>query len=537
MKRRTFKVLTMLLAIAVFCCAFIPAAPAFAIASTDIPSAYVVYDGTDYYLIHYEDLLDSYISYVEDPNCDEAKLAKFYFDTLDAGFEEHFIAYVSEITNKYVDFGAVLDKYIDTEDIGETYSWFNTDEASSAFEALTKLLILGADGSITGHVFVEPTGYKAVDPIPIENPSVETADPNDTAIPANWANNAWGNHTAAFTYLNEGYTGNRSVKVEITGYEDGDAKWFFNPVELEHRDYVFSDYYRSNIDTKVIVAVTTDMGSIEYIDLPFAPASEDWTKYEAAFTMPENGETATVYHLLSRDGYLMTDDYQIGLYEYEGFDRGLVTITFDDGWEENTLTALPIMQAYGYKSNQFYATTFIENPSVPNSRELIQLFIDDGHEIGSHSITHPDLTTLSEQEVIDELVGSKQFLENYLAISIQYFATPYGAYNVFVKNCIMTYYQAHRTVDIGYNSKDNFDVGRLKCMSILSTTTASEVEEWVQKAKDENLWLILLYHRVADNPGIYDTTSELFAEHMQAINDADIPVITMSQALAEIENQ
>lgn len=534
MKKITIRILVVLLFIAV-CFTLIPSATASADASITIPSGYVLFDGTDYYLIDFEDLLIAYMAYLDAPNSDEAMLVRFYFDTLDMGFGGHFIAYVSAITNKYVGFNAVLDKYIDTEDINETYGWFNTDAATSAFDTLTELKVLGPDGNVTGSVFVGPDGYESI--IVIENPSVEIVDPNDSSVPENWSSNSWGSHTAAFTYLNEGHSGSRSVKVEVTGYVDGDAKWFFDPVQLEPGDYVFSDYYRSDVDSRVILAVTTDTGDTKYIDMPYAPASESWTKYEESFTMPADGVTVTVYHLLSRDGYLVTDDYHISPYNYEGFDRGLVTITFDDGWEDNTLTALPAMQLYGFKSNQFYATAYIENPWVPDPKALIQQFIDDGHEIGSHSITHPDLTTLPEAQVIQELEGSKQFLEDYLEISIQHFATPYGAYNTSVKDSIMTYYDTHRTVDTGYNSKDNIDVSRLRSMSILSTTTASEVQAWVEKAKDEKLWLILLYHRVADDPGEYDTTPELFSGQMQVINDSGIPVVTISQALAEIETQ
>ena len=459
--------LAILLILAV-CFTLVPAVTASAGASTDIPSAYVVYDETHYYLIHYEDLLDAYMYYVDNPHANEAKLAKFYFDTLAMGFEAHFIAYVSGVTHKYVDFGAVLDQFIDTESIDEAYGWFNTDAATSAFNMLTELKVLGPDASVTGSVFVGPDGYETA--VLIDNPSVEIVDPNDSTVPQNWSHNSWGSHTAAFSYLNEGHTGNRSVKVEVTGHVDGDAKWYFHPLALEPGDYVFSDYYRCSVDTKVNLAVTTNTGDTQYFVLPPAPASEDWTKYEAIFSMPEDAVTATVFHLLTQDGYLITDDYHIDPYRYEGFDRGLLTITFDDedGWEATAQNALPMMQQYGFKSEHFFTTTNIENSSVSNPKEIIQQYIDDGHEIASHSITHPDLTTLSQQDLIDELEGSKDFLEDYLGISIKYFASPYGAYNGFVKDSIMTYYSAHRTVDMGYNSKDNLDTSRLKCMCILS---------------------------------------------------------------------
>jgi peptidoglycan/xylan/chitin deacetylase (PgdA/CDA1 family) len=372
----------------------------------------------------------------------------------------------------------------------------------------------------------------------VENSSLEIADAGDSNMPENWAYNCWGKNITAFTYLNEGYSGDHSVKIEVADYEDGDAKWFFDPVKLTPGDYIFSNYYRSNVDTKVIVTINTHAGDKEYIDLPIAPASEEWIKFEASFIVPEYAETVTVYHLLAKDGYLITDEHQINSYSFEGFNRGLVTITFDDGWEENTKTALPILQEFGYKTNQFYATTYIENPRVTNPKNLIKLFVYDGHEIGSHSISHPYLTTLSEQEVTGELKGSQEFLENYLGINIKHFATPFGAYNTFIKEDIMNYYNAHRTaIDFGFNSKDNFDVSRLKSQSVLLDTTTSEFEEWVRKAKDEKLWLILLYHKVTDNPNEYDTTPQIFLEQMHMIMDADLPVVTISEALTELVDQ
>ncbi len=371
----------------------------------------------------------------------------------------------------------------------------------------------------------------------VANPSMELSDTAYADNPLRWSNNGWGNNEVVFTYLNTGYASGRSVRTDVINYEDGDAKWYFDPVELAPGDYIFSDFYRSDVDTRVVAAVHTDLGEVRYIDLPDAPRSEDWNTYEACFAMPEYGQKLSVYHLLSREGYLITDNYSIKPYRYTGFDRGLVTITFDDGWEENVLTALPVMKEFGFKSNQFYATTFIEHPRVPNARDIFKLFEVEGHEIGSHSVTHPHLTTLTGDELTAELADSKAFLEEYLGIRIQYFATPYGAYNTSVNKNIMEHYAAHRTVDRGFNSKDNFDMSRLKCQSILHNTTTAQIAEWADKAKQERLWLILLYHKVADDPNKYDTSPDDFREHMMVIREANIPVVTMSEALAELQMQ
>jgi len=395
-----------------------------------------------------------------------------------------------------------------------------------------KILVFIAISILVGSHKSVTTSNENVEVQFIENASMEKVNPDK------WLNNSWGENDAKFTFLDKGYLSKHSVKTEITDYKSGDAKWFFEPVELTPGDYTFINYYKSNVDTRVTLAITTTRGKTRYIDLPNAPSSEEWVKYETSFAMPKYGKTATVYHLLTQEGYLVTDAYKIKPYEYVGFNQGLVTITFDDGWEENTKTALPIMKKFSFKSNQFYATSYIENPRVANPKRLINLFIEDGHEIGSHSVTHPYLTELPKEDVTFELEESKTFLQNYLDIDIQYFATPFGAYNTSVKDEIMKYYNAHRTaVDFGYNSKDNFDVSRLKCQSVLSTTTPEEIKKWVDKANDENLWLILLYHRVADNPNEYDTTIEMFREHMQIINDSEISVVTISEALDEISEQ
>lgn len=371
-------------------------------------------------------------------------------------------------------------------------------------------------------------------PVPIDNPSVELTDPKDANKPLQWSNNSWGNNNSVFTYSVEGFDGGKSVKIDVTDYKDGDAKWYFDPVELAPGDYTFSNYYRADVDTRVVAAVHTLAGDIRYIDLPDAPSSEQWRGYSASFAFPDYGYKVSIYHLLSCDGYLITDNYSIEPYKHVGFDRGLVTITFDDGWEENVLTALPVMKEFGFRSNQFYATAYIEHSRKPDVREVMTLFMSEGHEIGSHSVNHPRLTELSGEQVAAELVDSKLFLEEYLGVGIQYFATPYGAYNTSVKTSISEHYAAHRTVDRGFNSKDNLDVSRLKCQSVLDNTTPAQIAEWVKKAKDERLWLILLYHRVTEDPKKYDTTPALFYEHMRVIKESGIPVVTMTEALAEL---
>ncbi len=54
---------------------------------------------------------------------------------------------------------------------------------------------------------------------------------------------------------------------------------------------------------------------------------------------------------------------------------------------------------------------------------------DRGHEIGSHTISHPDLTSLSAEQLAYELEASRSELRAITQHPIDFFAYPYGASN------------------------------------------------------------------------------------------------------------
>ncbi len=377
----------------------------------------------------------------------------------------------------------------------------------------------------------------------IHNPSLEIPSSDDPDLPEGWETNAWGDNEAEFSYLEEGHTGERSIRVDITSYDDsnyngGDAKWRFDSIKVTPgQDFRFSNYYRSDVETRVVLAVTRKDGELYYPELARLPASNSWRLHESTFTVPFTADKIAVYHILESVGYLITDDYDLSPYTHEGFKSPLLTITFDDIWNENTLTALPVMQEYGFKSTQYYPINTIKAYEDSDPFEIIMRTIDAGHEIGSHSVTHPFLTRLNAEELEHELLYSKQFLEDNLGVKVSHFAAPYGDYDEYVNSRIMRHYESHRVVKSGYNSLDNFDISQLIVQNILDHTTAEEVSSWVQKAQNDNTWLILLYHRVGDNPGDYDTTEDLFAAQMEVIADSGITVKTISEALQEVKPQ
>lgn len=104
-----------------------------------------------------------------------------------------------------------------------------------------------------------------------------------------------------------------------------------------------------------------------------------------------------------------------------------ILLTFDDGSETVYTEALPIMQKYGFTGTAYIVYNFIGAGRFVDRDQIRELYAA-GWEIGSHSISHNDLTMYSDKQE-DEIVSSRKRLESYLGIPIFSFAYPFGAYN------------------------------------------------------------------------------------------------------------
>ena len=406
--------------------------------------------------------------------------------------------------------------------------------------AIVALLILGILDSRL--MQSRPGGDRGglVDPEPIlstgnliPNDSVEQQSVEDPGRPVAWRQSKWGSNTPVFEYLDSGRTGGRSLKVTMSNLRDGDAKWIHEPVAVKAgNDYQYSDFYKSDIDTQVVVELHHEGGRRTYQALPNAPASAAWQQYATSFTVPLGVEKVVIFHLLARDGYLITDDMGLRPHTAEGFARGLVTLTFDDGWETNVETVLPRLNEENLRSVQFFATKFVEGIDDEGVRESYA----SGHEVGSHAVNHEDLRDLPAEQLDYELQHSKAYLESITGTPVVAFATPFGAYDSNVVDRIRASgYRLHRSVDTGFNSKNDFDVWNVRVQNVLLDTPLSEIRSWVEKASSERLWLVLVYHRVGGEPlGRYDSTEADFEQHLEILRNSGIPVVTFSEALGEL---
>lgn len=154
----------------------------------------------------------------------------------------------------------------------------------------------------------------AVSPNLISNPSVENPS-SSASIPANWAKGGYGSNTRVLKYPVVGFNSTKAIQVEISNYTTGDAKWFFNEVPITPgKIYTFSDLYTSNIPSIVDVRFKMADGTYKYKDVAFLGPTDSATSFKnvsVQIIAPDQAVSLTVFHLINKNGYLITDEFSL----------------------------------------------------------------------------------------------------------------------------------------------------------------------------------------------------------------------------------
>jgi peptidoglycan/xylan/chitin deacetylase (PgdA/CDA1 family) len=139
--------------------------------------------------------------------------------------------------------------------------------------------------------------------------------------------------------------------------------------------------------------------------------------------------------LLKRRRY---DVVPAGQLAANGGPRGrTASLTFDDGWRNWLTTALPVLERLGVRGTFFVCPGLFgsTHPDVPGEEGALldeseaTALHEAGMELGSHSLSHPDLRRLSDDELVVELRDSKEAVEAITGKPCRLFAYPYGLYD------------------------------------------------------------------------------------------------------------
>lgn len=165
---------------------------------------------------------------------------------------------------------------------------------------------------------------------------------------------------------------------------------------------------------------------------------------------------------ISENGYrVVTFKQLIDFLEYrKALPKKALIISIDDGYRSTYDIAFPILKKYGFKATLFIYTDFIGASRNAMTWDQLNQMKAEGFEIGSHTVSHSDLTRQKEGEdtrtymsrIETELRESKQIIDKKLAQNTILLAFPFGRYNPSVLEiCNRLGYQIGVTVKRGGN--------------------------------------------------------------------------------------
>ncbi|HEX2988540.1 MAG TPA: polysaccharide deacetylase family protein [Chloroflexota bacterium] len=105
-----------------------------------------------------------------------------------------------------------------------------------------------------------------------------------------------------------------------------------------------------------------------------------------------------------------------------------VVLTFDDGFENNYLYAMPLLKRYGFVGTFYIISGLVGQNEYMTWREA-QEMVSSGMEVGSHTVNHLDLARIPASARESQMVEAKRVLEERLGVSIRTLSYPSGAYN------------------------------------------------------------------------------------------------------------
>jgi peptidoglycan/xylan/chitin deacetylase (PgdA/CDA1 family) len=107
-----------------------------------------------------------------------------------------------------------------------------------------------------------------------------------------------------------------------------------------------------------------------------------------------------------------------------------VMLTFDDGYRDTFFKASPVLARLGMHATAYVVSGRISGPDPSFlTWPLLDALERRGIEIGSHTVAHRDLTTLSDRDLLADLRTSRRTLERELGHPVPWLAYPFGAYD------------------------------------------------------------------------------------------------------------
>jgi peptidoglycan/xylan/chitin deacetylase (PgdA/CDA1 family) len=205
--------------------------------------------------------------------------------------------------------------------------------------------------------------------------------------------------------------------------------------------------------------------------------------------------------------------YQVG--NWPGFRTAAVTYTFDDQCSNQFAIAIPMFNEFSYKLTLYPVINWGPNWTALQNAAAV------GHEVGSHTMSHPDLSTKTIAEQTAELANSQSTINtNVTSQKCVTIAYPYCAPSNPL-SLTATYYIGARHCQgfiEGNTPGDYYQISSVICGSAGAVKTAADFNARFVSVASTKGWCVFLIHGIDSDGGYSSLSSTVLRSSLQYLD-------------------
>lgn len=184
---------------------------------------------------------------------------------------------------------------------------------------------------------------------------------------------------------------------------------------------------------------------------------------------------------------LLATAQEVSVARFEGDRQCAVSLTFDDGVQEDYTLIAPHLDRYALKGtfaiNASYLGDLDDHYAPRLTWEQCRSLARSGHEISNHSWSHPNLTTLGDDSLQMEIARNDSAIQREIGCRPVTFVYPYNAVDDRVRAATLEGRICNR--------ESQFGLGQAN-----SHQTRESIRRWLRRQIDEQAWGITMSHGI-----------------------------------------
>jgi len=221
--------------------------------------------------------------------------------------------------------------------------------------------------------------------------------------------------------------------------------------------------------------------------------------------------------------------------KWHQFKTAAISYTFDDNTAKQLTVAVPLFDKYNYKVTLNTVTGWSPNWTGLKAASI------NGHEIASHTVTHPALNTLSIAGQETELQQSQSMINTNIP-NAKCLTTAYPNCILGDLTTIKKYYMAGRICSgaiVSSSPADFYNISSIMTGTQSAIKTAQDFNNKAILAKTSKGWCVFLTHGIDNDGGYSPTQSSELSSHLSYIdtNSEDYWVDTFGNVVKYIKER